>query len=140
MKKTFNVIICGSKYFSNYELLKERCDYFLSERIKRGEEIVIISGGSGSGVDKLGEDYAKEKGYEVKVIKALWDKYGKKAGYLKNQKMVELGNACIVFQLASETKMEAGLKMLVDISRKEHLLVREIKDVSKEESIDESTK
>lgn len=125
-EKEFNVIICGSKNFSDYNLLKEKCNYYLSERIKRGEKITIISGGGSEGANKLGEDYAKENNYQLRIITADWNKYGKRAGYLRNNKMAELGNACIVFSLESEEENK-GISMLVRLARDKHLLVREIK-------------
>lgn len=123
-EKEFNVIICGSKNFADYKLLKEKCDYYLSERLRRGEKITIISGGEG-GAEKLGEDYAKENNFSLKIISANWDKYGKRAGYLRNNKMAELGNACIAFIVESEDCKRT--KMLVRLAREKHLLVREIK-------------
>lgn len=131
MDNNFNVIICGSREFTDYNLLKEKCDLFLSNRIEKGENIVIISGGA-RGADSLAERYAKEKGFELKVVPAQWDKYGKRAGYLRNNRMAEIGNACIAFLDSTECR---GTKMMVNIAREKHLLVREVKkedDVSKE--------
>jgi hypothetical protein len=62
------------------------CDYYLSKKIQSGEKVVIISGGA-KGADSLGERYAQERGLEVKVFRADWDKYGKRAGILRNTKM-----------------------------------------------------
>lgn len=120
----FNVIVCGSREFTNYNLLKETCDTFLSDRVEKGYKIVIISGGA-RGADSLGEQYAKEKGYDLKVVPAQWDKYGKRAGYLRNNKMAEIGNACIAFLTDAECKRT---KMMVRIARDKHLLVREVKE------------
>ena len=100
----FNVIICGSRDYDNYERLKSMCDYYLSRKIQGGEKVVIISGGA-KGADSLGERYAKERGLEVRVFKADWDKYGKRAGILRNTRMAEISNACIAFPSAySENK------------------------------------
>ena len=38
----YRVIIAGCRDFDNYELLKEKCDYFLQDEKK--EDVVIISG------------------------------------------------------------------------------------------------
>ena len=121
----FKVIICGSRDFQDYEKLKERCDYYLSEKIEKGEEIMIISGGA-RGADSLGERYAEEKGLPCKRYPANWDKYGKKAGYLRNLEMAEVANACIAFPCSnSENK---GTEMMIRIAKEKHLLVRVVKD------------
>ena len=54
----------------------------------------IVSGGA-HGVDFCGEAYAKKQGLKLTVIPALWDKYGKKAGILRNITMAEYADALI---------------------------------------------
>lgn len=120
----FKVIICGSREFDDYDLLKEKCDNILSKKKEAGEEIVIISGCS-RGADKLGEKYAEESGYEVLKFPANWEKYGKKAGYLRNEKMAEEANACIAFLKSGEECK--GTKNMISLARKKNLLIREIK-------------
>ena len=46
----------------------------------------IVSGGA-RGVDRLGERYARQRGIPCKVFPALWEKYGKSAGVIRNGKM-----------------------------------------------------
>ena len=46
----YKVIIAGCRDFNDYELLKEKCDYFLQDEKK--EDVVIISGHA-SGADAL---------------------------------------------------------------------------------------
>ena len=46
----YRVIIARCRDFDNYELLKEKCDYFLQDEKK--EDVVIISGHA-SGADAL---------------------------------------------------------------------------------------
>ena len=121
----FNVIICGSRNYSNYEKLRDSCDYYLSGKIKSGEEVVIISGGA-RGADSLGERYAQERGLQCRVFPADWEKYGKRAGYLRNEKMAEIANACIAFPHAySENK---GTEHMIRIARQRNLLVRVVED------------
>lgn len=90
----FNVLIAGGRNFNNYELLKKKCDYYLSNLDT--DDIVIISGHA-RGADTLGEKYANEKGYELDLHPADWDKYGKSAGYKRNKEMVDIASAAIFF-------------------------------------------
>ena len=55
-------------------------DQLLRDLITDGEDIVIISG-TASGADRLGERYAKEKGFQLRRFPADWNRYGKSAGY-----------------------------------------------------------
>lgn len=119
----FKVIIAGSREFDNYDMLKEKCDKILSRKVNKGEEIVIVSG-TARGADTLGEKYAEERGYKIERYPANWDKYGKRAGYLRNKKMAEVSNACIVF-LSSKAENK-GSKMMISIATEEKLLIRVI--------------
>lgn len=79
----FYLLIAGSRTFNNYELLKERCDFFLQNQ--KGH-IHIVSGGA-RGADTLAEQYARERGYQLHVFPADWNKYGNRAGYIRNEEM-----------------------------------------------------
>ena len=89
----FRVIIAGSRGFDNYDLLCAYADYKLS---KITDEIEIVSGWA-KGADQLGERYAKERGYSLRIFPAEWDIYGKRAGYLRNVKMAEYADALLAF-------------------------------------------
>lgn len=88
----FKVIIAGGRNFDNYLLLKEKTDKIL----KNKNNICIVSG-KARGADSLGERYAKEKGFQIKEFPADWNKYGKKAGTLRNAQMGEYADALIAF-------------------------------------------
>ena len=64
----YRVIIAGGRYFNNYQLLKERCDFYLQSK-KRSHNVIIVSGHA-SGADSLGEQYANEEGllYTVHIL------------------------------------------------------------------------
>ena len=68
------VIIAGSRYFNNYELLRQYVDHIL-QNVSQKESIEIVSGGA-KGADELGERYAKERGYKITRFPADWNKYG----------------------------------------------------------------
>ncbi len=77
------VAIVGSINFTNYELVKKYLD-----SIKINEIATYIISGGAKGVDTLAQRYAKENGIEMLVFKAEWDKYGKSAGFVRNEKMI----------------------------------------------------
>lgn len=79
------VLIVGSRTFNDYELLKTSLDNVLREVT---DTVEIVSGGA-NGADRLAERYAKEKGYGLHIVRAEWNLYGKRAGYLRNAKMHE---------------------------------------------------
>ena len=50
------------------------------------EAITLISGGA-RGADSLAEAYAVARKIPIKVMHADWNKYGKSAGYRRNEEM-----------------------------------------------------
>lgn len=66
----FRVIIAGSRDFNDYALLQDHADYMLS----RQEDI-----------DKL------------KIFPADWDKYGRRAGPIRNREMAEYADALLAY-------------------------------------------
>lgn len=78
----FYCLVIGSRSFSDYEFLKAKLDYVLSNHA----EITIVSGGA-KGADTLAERYAKERGCNLKVFPAKWETYGRSAGYKRNVEM-----------------------------------------------------
>lgn len=45
----------------------------------------------------MAERYAKEHGHKLKIFKAEWNKYGLKAGPIRNTKIVEYCDILIAF-------------------------------------------
>ena len=112
----FKVIIAGGRDFNDYELLKKKCDYYLSFI---EDDITIISGAA-RGADFLGEKYAKEKGYEIDSHPANWDKYGKSAGYRRNKEMVDIASAAICFWDGKSK----GTKHTIDLCKEKNIPIK----------------
>lgn len=112
------VIIAGTRDFNDYDFLKKNVDYFLQGINPNNEEIEIVSGNA-RGADKLGERYAKEHNLPVKLFPANWDKYGKRAGYLRNQEMANYSDVLIAFW----DEKSKGTKHMIDIAKKQDLTV-----------------
>ena len=78
----------------------------------------IVSGGA-KGVDKLGEDWAEANYMSLKIFPANWYKYGKSAGYKRNEEMAEYADALI----AIWDGKSKGTKHMIDIAKKQGLIV-----------------
>jgi len=73
----------------------------------------IISGGA-NGVDKLGEKFSKEFGFPLEIHKAEWDKYGKRAGYIRNEEMAKVSDALI----AIWDGKSSGTQHMINLAKK----------------------
>lgn len=121
----FRVIICGSREYTDFELLSKTCDYYLSQKLNSEEEVVIVSG-CARGADTLGEKYAMSRGLKVMKFPADWNKYGKKAGFIRNEEMAKNSDACIAF-LSREGK-NVGTKMMISLASVYNLPTRVVQE------------
>lgn len=88
----YKVIIAGSRDFTDYALLCSFADQVLAGT----QDVEIVSGGA-RGTDALGERYARERGYGLKVFPADWNKWGRAAGPIRNGQMADYADALIAF-------------------------------------------
>ena len=107
------IIIAGSRNFNDYNLLKTSCDNLLTQFTN----IEIVSG-TARGADKLGEKYAREKGYDIKQFPANWN-LGKSAGYIRNDEMAKYSDMLIAFWDGTSK----GTKHMIDLANKRSLKV-----------------
>lgn len=81
------VLVCGGRDFNDYQLVSEVLqDYSIA---------TIIEGGA-RGADTLGYKYGKANGCSIETYKAKWDEYGKGAGPIRNQQMLDEGKPDLV--------------------------------------------
>lgn len=83
------VIIAGRRDINDYSLVikaVEHSSYKITE---------VVSGGA-TGVDTLGEQWAKANNVSIKQMKADWNRNGKAAGPIRNSQMADYADAAIV--------------------------------------------
>ena len=108
------VIVAGSRDITDYTVVKEAIEY--ATQNKPATEIVS---GTARGVDQLGERWADENQIPIAEFPANWDEEGKKAGYLRNERMAEYADGLVaVWDGASR-----GTKHMIDIAKKKGLKV-----------------
>lgn len=108
-----HIAIIGSRRFPytqvEYEALKEMEDL---EGIKEGIEVgrkmvrdfisrlgrdcVIVSGGA-IGPDSWAAEFAEERGIVTKIFPAQWDKYGRTAGFKRNNDIISNSDDVVAF-------------------------------------------
>lgn len=117
------VIVAGGRDFDNYQLLCRRLDYFF-QKIRP-----IIICGEAKGADALGRRYAEEMGLEIMSFPAQWEKYGKSAGYRRNEEMAHIADGLVAFW-DGESK---GTKHMIEYMQK---LGKKVKIVKYEKKYD----
>ena len=90
----FRVIIAGCRDFTDYDLLCQKCDRMLSEKVKT-HKVIVVSGHE-KGADALGERYAKERKFGIEKYPADRSR-GRLSGTIRNEQMAKVADALIVF-------------------------------------------
>lgn len=94
-KDAFRLVIAGSRGFEDYSALSGAVDDFLKQLAPK-RPVTIVSG-TARGADRLGEQYARQKGYALEEYPANWHYFGKAAAVKRNAQMAEIADAAIVF-------------------------------------------
>lgn len=111
------IAIVGSRNFDNYNLMKD----FVLERFDKDEIDLIISGGA-RGADRLAEKLADEIGVPKLVIKPEWEKYGKAAGFIRNEDIVKKSDVVFAFWDGQSRGTENSIKHAEKMDKKLFIL------------------
>lgn len=104
------IIIAGSRGFTDYPRLRRCVDEFIADHPT--DDVVIVSGGA-RGADRLGEQYAHERGYKLRIMRADWDRFGKSAGYRRNEQMALIADVLIAFW----DGQSRGTRHMIDLAK-----------------------
>ena len=116
--KTFKVIISGSRTFNDYAIVRDACDNILQD--KADSHNILIVSGTAKGTDRLGEQYAFERGYEILRFPADWQKYGRSAGIIRNKEMAFAADALIAFWDGKS----AGTASMIRFAKEKNMSIR----------------
>jgi hypothetical protein len=83
------VIIAGSRSVVSFPIVESAC-------LRSGFAITEVVSGGASGVDTLGERFARERGIPVRRFPADWSRFGRSAGPRRNREMAEYGEALVL--------------------------------------------
>jgi len=88
------ILVTGGRDYSNSERLFAALD-----KVHKIKGISLIIQGGARGADSLAKEWAFSRGVPVCQFDANWDFHGKKAGYIRNKDMLELGlpDAAVAF-------------------------------------------
>lgn len=113
--KVMNVLIAGGRSFSNYRVfeavVKEQLANF--ETPFDGDyDINLVTGMAHAGPDDMAIHYARKNGCQLTGWPALWDKYQKRAGMIRNNHMSKQGLHYAIIFWDGESH---GTKNMIDL-------------------------
>jgi hypothetical protein len=115
------LIVAGSRTFADYSLLKQKLDFYLQAYLPSGD--VEIVSGKARGADTLGERYAREHHLPLKQFPADWERFGRAAGYRRNEMMVSYATHCICFWDGTSK----GTAHAISLAKRQGLVLRVVR-------------
>ena len=98
------VLICGDRNWTNIESIRNAVAQFKPTLIIEGEA---------KGADTLGRMVAEELNIPTMRFPAEWGRYGKSAGPIRNQQMLDEGKPTLVLAFHSDIEKSKGTKDMV---------------------------
>lgn len=95
---TYRLLVTGSRNWPHLEVVRAALNDVLA---RHGEKrIVVVHGACPEGVDAVADDWAEyySRDVDCEPNPAKWSEHGKRAGFVRNAEMVELGaDECLAF-------------------------------------------
>lgn len=93
-KRAIRILITGSRTWNNIDTIERVLKAYAVPK----QRVVMVSGHCPKGADWICEQWAHELGWAVEKHPANWTKYGKAAGFIRNDEMTLKGaDVCLAF-------------------------------------------
>ena len=99
------ILVCGAREWSSFNTV-----YAVLKTYPAGTEVVH---GACRGADQIGGLAAKVLGFKVYEFPANWEKHGKAAGLIRNQKMLDQGKVDEVLAFHNDIERSRGTADMV---------------------------
>lgn len=99
------ILICGDRTWNDVHTI----DVYISKLPKN----TVIIHGACRGADTIAGERAKIHGLPVFPFPANWRKYGRKAGPIRNQNMIDNGKPCLVVAFHNNLFESKGTKDMI---------------------------
>lgn len=109
-------IIAGSRSITDFTFLVDAVREF--DVAKKEYKITEVVCGGAKGVDKLGALWGARHNIPIRLFPADWDRYGRKAGILRNEEMAEYADAAIILWNGKSS----GTKNMIDLAKQYKLV------------------
>lgn len=112
--------VVGSRSLDSNDEAKRMAKAMIAYTLSDKEAVLYVSGGA-VGPDKWGEEVADGLGIEKKIFYPNWSKYGRSAGFRRNQTIVKTATFVMIFW----DGVSKGTKHDIDLCKQystEHIL------------------
>lgn len=85
------LLVTGSRTWTDYSVIRDVLYISFLQLGGNSEPITLVHGGAKGADSMAGEIWARNSGMPVEVHRAMWEMFGRRAGFQRNQEMVALG-------------------------------------------------
>lgn len=111
------ILVCGGRDFDDYNILSQHLNQYISSGL-------TLIHGAARGADSLAERWAKDNADNIEAYPADWDKYGKRAGYIRNVQMLNEGKPDLVIAFPGGK----GTQMMINLAEAAGIPVVKVND------------
>lgn len=125
MTPELRILVTGDRHWVDFKTIAREIERVFHARqdLHAPEQVLIIEGGA-SGADSHAARVAELAGYRCQEFPAQWDKYGRAAGPIRNQQMIDEGRPDIVLAFHSDLAKSKGTKDMVFRANKAGIVVK----------------
>ncbi len=106
---SMRILVCGDRNWTDKDKIKQTLALLQPDVVIEGEA---------RGADTIGRKVAEGMGVEVLPFPAQWSRYGRAAGIMRNQQMLDEGKPTLVLAFHSDLPNSKGTKDMVRRARK----------------------
>lgn len=103
------ILICGDRHWTDYQMI--------SDIIAWRRPSLIIEGGA-TGADSCAREAAQAQNIPYLEFRAKWESYGKAAGPIRNQEMLDEGKPDMVIAFHDDLENSKGTKDMIRRAKK----------------------
>lgn len=109
------VLICGDRNWNDYAAVREVVATFPLD--------TVVIEGEARGADSMARDAANERGLTVIGVPALWERFGRAAGPIRNRAMLTHCHPDLVIYFHHNLAASKGTRDMTELARKGGLQV-----------------
>lgn len=88
------ILVTGSRTWTDVAIIHEHLAKYFDGLVNT----TLVHGDCHTGADRIADAFAVKNRWKVERFPAKWNEYGKRAGFVRNAKMVQIGaDICLAF-------------------------------------------
>lgn len=120
--KYYRVLVCGDRNWTDRDFLYDELDKLADFKYPP-----VIIHGAAKGADTMAGDWAHSRLVLCEAYPAQWKKYGKSAGPIRNQQMIDEGKPDLVLAFHNDLRNSKGTRDMVLRARRHKIKVEVLK-------------